>query len=52
MMRQLDHSAYHVGQIVTIGKMLKGEAWRTLTVPRGESAAHNKSMGYDPTGAV
>src|SRR5688572_5407028 len=29
--RQLTHYAYHVGQIVMLGKMVKGPAWKTLS---------------------
>ncbi len=40
--RQMAHYAYHVGQMVFIGKMLKGEAWEPLSIPRGASKAFNK----------
>ncbi len=36
--RQLAHYAYHVGQIVYLGKHFAGERWTALTVPRGKSA--------------
>jgi len=32
--RQLAHYTYHVGQIVYIGKYLKGEDWKALTIPK------------------
>lgn len=32
--RQLTHYAGHVGQIYYIAKMLKGESWKTLSLPR------------------
>lgn len=35
--RQMAHYAYHVGQIVFIGKQLKDESWKTLSIPKGES---------------
>src|SRR5690625_121696 len=35
--RQMAHYAYHVGQIVYIGKQLKGENWETLSIPKGKS---------------
>lgn len=35
--RQLAHYAYHVGQIVYIGKQLKDENWETLSIPKGKS---------------
>lgn len=37
ILRQLGHVAYHVGQILWIGKARKGTAWKTLSVPRGKS---------------
>jgi len=37
ILRQISHYAYHVGQIVYIGKHLKGEEWKTLSIPRGKS---------------
>jgi len=39
--RQLCHYAYHVGQIVFIGKMAKGEEWQSLSIPKGGSAGFN-----------
>lgn len=35
--RQMAHYAYHVGQIVYIGKQLKDEDWETLSIPKGKS---------------
>ncbi|WOV87699.1 DUF1572 family protein [Sporosarcina oncorhynchi] len=35
--RQMAHYAYHIGQIVYIGKQLKGENWRELSIPKGKS---------------
>lgn len=40
--RQLTHYAYHIGQIVFIGKMNKNENWKSLSVPKGQSSAYNK----------
>lgn len=34
ILRQLAHYSYHVGQIVYIGKMLKGEEWQSLSIPK------------------
>ena len=39
--RQLAHYPYHVGQLVLLGKLLRGEAWQSLSIPRGSSAAYN-----------
>jgi hypothetical protein len=40
--RQLSHYPYHIGQIVYVGKMVKGENWQSLSVPKGKSSAYNK----------
>lgn len=48
--RSATHVAYHCGQIVLLARhaaSVHGVEWRTLTVPRGGSAAHNKAMGFD-----
>ena len=39
--RQLAHYAYHIGQIVYLGRMMKGADWQSLSIPRGESKAFN-----------
>lgn len=38
--RQLAHAAYHIGQIVLIAKQCKGEAWKSLSIPKGMSQEH------------
>ncbi len=35
--RQMTHTAYHVGQIVFVARMLVGESWQSLSVPKGKS---------------
>jgi len=42
--RQLMHVPYHVGQIVYLGKILQGEKWLSLSIPKGGSQAFNDSM--------
>lgn len=42
--RALGHAAEHVGQIVFLAKYLRGDAWRTLSVPRGQSEQFNAAM--------
>lgn len=39
--RQLAHYPSHVGQLVLLGKLVQGEAWHSLSIPRGGSAAFN-----------
>lgn len=40
--RQLSHYAFHIGQIVFTGKLIKGSNWQSLSVPKGKSSAFNK----------
>lgn len=42
--RQLAHYAYHVGQLVYLGKQLKGREWESLSIPKGGSAAYNRQQ--------
>jgi len=42
--RQLAHYAGHAYQILMLGKHLKGAAWTTLSVPRGQSEEFNRRM--------
>jgi hypothetical protein len=39
--RQLTHYSYHVGQIVYVAKHYAGKSWRSLSIPRGQSAQFN-----------
>lgn len=41
LQRSLAHTAYHVGQIVFLAKQIRSGGWRCLSIPLGESAAHN-----------
>ena len=41
IIRQLAHYASHVGQLIFIGKMIKGAAFKSLSIPKGGSAAFN-----------
>ncbi len=42
--RQLTHYAYHCGQIVLLGKMIKQEQWVSLSIAKGKSSNFNKTM--------
>ncbi len=46
--RQLAHYAYHVGQIVYLGKMLKDQGWESLSVPKNQSNAYNQEKFSQP----
>lgn len=47
--RQLAHYAYHVGQIVFVGKMLCGTNWTSLSIPKGKSNQFNAEKFGTPT---
>jgi hypothetical protein len=42
--RSLAHCAYHVGQIMLIARILAGDHWTTITIPRGASASFNQKV--------
>lgn len=49
IIRQMAHYPYHIGQIIYVGRMLKKENWKTLSIPKGTSNAYNQSNGIkDP----
>ena len=39
--RQLAHYAYHIGQIVLLGRFAKGNGWQSLSIPKGGSSQYN-----------
>ena len=41
--RQVMHYAYHVGQIVFLAKHFRSAGWKSLSIPRGQSAQAGKS---------
>ncbi|MBY0229542.1 MAG: DUF1572 domain-containing protein [Gemmataceae bacterium] len=43
MQRSLGHACYHVGQIVQVARVHAGDAWTTLTIPRGGSEEYNRA---------
>ncbi len=40
--RQLAHYSYHIGQLVFLGKLLKGKDWMSLSIPKGKSSTYNQ----------
>ena len=40
LQRQLVHYAYHSGQIIFLAKQIKKSAFKSLSIPRGESAKY------------
>jgi len=45
--RSLAHLSYHVGQIVYLAKAFRGDAWTSLSIPRGGSAAYTTKPDRD-----
>jgi len=43
IIRQLAHYPYHIGQIVYVGRLIKNETWKNLSIPKGNSQAFNQS---------
>jgi hypothetical protein len=44
LLRALAHLAYHVGQIVYLGKAIKDAEWKTLSIPKKQSKQFNEKM--------
>jgi hypothetical protein len=42
--RSLAHCGYHVGQIILMARILAGDEWTTITIPRGASASINQRV--------
>jgi len=45
--RSLAHIAYHVGQIIYLGKHIRQAAWNSLSIPKGKSAEYNARKPED-----
>lgn len=48
--RQLAHYSYHVGQIVYLGKLIKGKDWKSLSIPKGKSTNYNQKKFAEEVG--
>ena len=46
--RQLTHYAYHIGQIVFLGKHFRSAEWKSLSIPRNRSAEFNAFLTTAP----
>ncbi|HRI04575.1 MAG TPA: DUF1572 family protein [Pyrinomonadaceae bacterium] len=42
--RQLTHYTYHIGQIVLLAKHYRSSEWKTLSVPKNQSAQFNQFL--------
>lgn len=45
LVRQMAHYNLHLGQIQVIGKHLRGDAWKYVSIPPGGTEAFNARMG-------
>jgi Protein of unknown function (DUF1572) len=45
--RSLMHTAYHIGQLLYVGKHLRGAEWTMLSIPKGKSAEFNAMKPED-----
>jgi hypothetical protein len=45
--RSLAHASYHVGQIVYLAKACRGDAWTSLSIPKGQSQMYNRNPARD-----
>lgn len=52
ILRQLAHYSYHVGQMVFVGKQLKGEAWKYQSIAPGQSQNYNEQYFGPPENEV
>ena len=39
--RQLCHYPYHIGQLVYVAKLIRGNEWISLSIPKGQSSTYN-----------
>lgn len=46
--RQFAHYSYHIGQVVYLGRMIKGADWQSLSIPKGDSATYNADKFAQP----
>lgn len=49
--RSLAHTAYHVGQIVYLAREMRGDDWRTLSIPKGKSEEYNRKATRETAAA-
>ena len=42
--RQVAHYSSHVGQLILLAKIIRGEAFQSLSIPRGQSGEFNAAM--------
>jgi len=42
--RQMAHYSYHIGQIVYLGRWIRGDEWKSLSIPKNKSKEFNQEM--------
>lgn len=47
LLRSLAHASYHVGQIIYAAKAARGDEWKYLTIPPGQSELYNQQPTRD-----
>ena len=47
LQRSVTHVSYHVGQIVYLAKSYRGEEWKSLSIPKGQSQQYNKAPNLE-----
>ena len=48
--RQMMYYAYHVGQMVYLGRMIRGKEWESLPIPKGASQTYNEEKFSEEKG--
>ena len=51
LQRQVAHYCSHVGQLIQLAKIMRGDAWQTLSIARGQSQQFNATMTAEPNPA-
>jgi hypothetical protein len=44
--RQVAHYAMHIGQMLYLAKIIRGDNWNSLSIPRGGSEGYNRAIGH------
>jgi hypothetical protein len=52
LLRSLTHVGYHVGQMVMLGRSIRGGQWRFLSIPPGRSAEYNRAPSLEKAPAA
>lgn len=52
LFRSLAHTAYHIGQMVMLGRSIRGGQWRFLSIPPGKSVEYNRAASLEKAPAA